>query len=90
MWKIAIHPRWIFFHALVLGATYTCFRLGIWQWEVRIEESVDSTTETISLQSTFYAFQWWFFAAFFLWFWFKFFKDEKRAQDKKLSERDSK
>ncbi len=83
MWKIAVQPKWIFFHALVLGATYTCFRLGIWQWDARFQEDGKS----LSLQNTFYAFQWWFFAAFFLWFWFKFFKDEKKAQDKKLSER---
>jgi hypothetical protein len=36
----------------------------------------------LSVQNTFYAFQWWFFAGFFLWFWFKFFKDEKKVQDK--------
>lgn len=84
MWKIAIQPRWILFHALVLGATYTCFRLGIWQWDARFE--ADGTTW--SLQNTFYAFQWWFFSAFFLWFWFKFFKDEQKAQAKKQAEKE--
>lgn len=84
MWKIAAQPRWIFFHALVLGASYTCFRLGIWQWDARFQ----SDGYSLSLQNTFYAFQWWFFSAFFLWFWFKFFKDEKKAQDNKLAQKD--
>jgi hypothetical protein len=88
MWKIAIRPKWILFHALVLGASYTCLRLGFWQWEVRWEASAGGTP-VLSLQNTFYAFQWWFFASFFLWFWFKFFKDEKKAQDKQNSEQEA-
>jgi hypothetical protein len=82
MWKIALNPKWILFHALVLGATYTCLRLGFWQWEVRWQGVASDETPTLSVQNTFYAFQWWFFAGFFLWFWFKFFKDEKKVQDK--------
>jgi hypothetical protein len=89
MWKIAFHPKWIPFHALALGATYTCVRLGIWQWDVRWTQDSATAEPSLSLQSTFYAFQWWFFAIFFLWFWFKFFKDEKKAQDKKALEQES-
>ena len=48
----------------------------LWQW-IRRERVDQVTGETvINLQSTFYAFQWIFFAVALAWFWYRFFKDE--------------
>jgi hypothetical protein len=76
MWKIILQPKWYLFHVVSGLGVLVCIRLGIWQWVRR--ERVNPVTGDIivNLQSTFYAFQWIFFAIAVIWFWFKFFKDE--------------
>lgn len=62
---------------LSLAVTYGFSRLGYWQWQSR-QRQVDETTVVIDWQNTFYAFQWWMFAAFVVWFWWKFIADSYR------------
>ncbi len=76
MWKIAFKKKWLLFHIATIVGILFCLRLGVWQW-IRRERVDQVTGETvINLQSTFYAFQWIFFAVALAWFWYRFFKDE--------------
>ena len=70
MLRYALSPRWIPGHLLALGVLLVCLRLGWWQWEGRT-----------SLQNTFYAAQWVFFGVVALWFWWRYLKDERRADE---------
>lgn len=88
MWKIASERKWLLFHmATILGIVF-CLRLGIWQWIRRAR--IDSSTGevVISLQSSFYAVQWVFFAIALAWFWVRFFQDEYLSRTGQLKKRD--
>ena len=76
MWKVIKEPKWIGFHLLTLIAFLACMQLGVWQWQRR--HRVDEITQVVSFSSRsfIYAFQWWCFAGFAIWFWYRFFKDE--------------
>ena len=84
MWKIMKEPKWIGFHLLTLIAFLTCIQLGFWQWDRRHRVDEISNLVTFSSRSFIYAFQWWCFAAFVIWFWHKFFKDEYLVRIGKL------
>jgi len=68
---LAFTPRWIGGLLFCLAAAAVCGFLGKWQWNA--SESVHGT-----LQNLAYAFNWWLFAAFFVFFWFKALRDTAR------------
>ena len=76
MWRLALKPKWIGFHALTIVAFLACAQLGIWQWQRRNRVDAISQSIEFSSRSFIYAFQWWCFAGFVIWFWYRFFKDE--------------
>jgi hypothetical protein len=77
MLRYLSHPRWIWWHLLTVTVTYGFGRLGYWQWERRVRID-DAQRTVIDWQNTFYAFQWWVFAGFVVWFWWKFLVDSYR------------
>ncbi|MFM1985826.1 MAG: hypothetical protein RIS18_43 [Actinomycetota bacterium] len=88
MWKIALERKWLPFHIFIILSIVFCLRLGLWQWIRR--ERVDALTGdvVISLQSSFYAGQWVFFAIAAGWFWYRFFRDEYLSRTGQLKKRD--
>jgi len=77
--RYAISPRWIPGHLLALGAMALCVRLSVWQWDVGRAPLEPGGPPRNSIQNLFYAFQWLFFAGFVAWFWVRFLRDERIA-----------
>jgi len=53
---------------------------GIWQMEVAFSEISADGTSGFNARNLVYAFQWWIFAAFGVWFWFRFLRDQRDAE----------
>lgn len=81
MLRYALSPRWIPGHLLALGVLLVCLRLGLWQWEAGREPLEPGGPPRNSIQNLFYAAQWVFFGVVALWFWWRYLKDEKRADE---------
>ena len=64
MWRLALKPKWIGFHALTIVAFLACAQLGVWQWQRRNRVDAISQSIEFSSRSFIYAFQWWCFAGF--------------------------
>ncbi|MFZ9840386.1 MAG: hypothetical protein ACO3DX_01585 [Candidatus Nanopelagicales bacterium] len=88
MLRYLSQPRWIWWHLVAIGFGYGFFRLGWWQWERRIRIDLASGEQIADWQNTFYAVQWWIFALFVVWFWWKFLADGYNLT-KKASENES-
>jgi len=88
MWKIALERKWIFFHIFTIVSIALCLRLGLWQWFRRERTDAITGEQVLSLQSSFYAVQWLFFAAAVGWFWYRFFRDEYLSRTGQLKKRD--
>lgn len=71
MLRLALSPRWIFWHLLTLGAMATCAWLAIWQWQ-RAGSALGSALNVG------YGVQWPVFAIFFGVMWWRFLSLEAR------------
>jgi DNA-binding transcriptional regulator of glucitol operon len=69
--KFALTPRWLALHAFVLAAVVTMVLLGRWQLEV-------SNRKGFNLQNSAYSVQWWAFALFAIFFWWRIVRDGAR------------
>jgi len=88
MWKIALERKWLLFHIFTIISIALCFRLGLWQWVRRERTDAITGDQVLSLQSSFYAVQWVFFAVAVGWFWYRFFRDEYLSRTGQLKKRD--
>jgi Na+/phosphate symporter len=57
--------------------------MGSWQWRVAMTPLVPGAG--ISLRNLVYALQWWIFASFAVWFWYRFMRDQ-RDEDRQSAE----
>ena len=64
-------PRWLLGHLFVLAAVIAMLLLGRWQLGV-------SNRRHFDLQNSAYAVQWWAFAGFAVFFWFRVLRDQLR------------
>ncbi len=71
MLRLALTPRWLFWHVLTLGAVATCGWLAIWQWQ-RAGSALGSALNVG------YGVQWPVFAIFFGVMWWRFLSLEAR------------
>ena len=78
MLRYALAPRWWVTHCLVAAAFLGCMRLGLWQLQVAQGVPAGATWD---LRNSFYASQWIFFACFGLWFWGRFLRDQRAADE---------
>jgi hypothetical protein len=76
VYKFALRPRWLVLHVLVLAAVVTMVLLGRWQLEV-------SNRHGFRLQNSAYSVQWWAFALFAIFFWYRILRDQARRDDAK-------
>lgn len=53
---------------------------GIWQMEVAFNDISADGTSGFNARNLVYALQWWIFAAFGVWFWFRFLRDQRDAE----------
>jgi DNA-binding transcriptional regulator of glucitol operon len=67
----ALRPGWIVFHLFVVAAVITMILLGRWQLHV-------SERKHFSIQNFGYAIQWWLFAGFAVFFWWRILRDHAR------------
>lgn len=67
----ALRPGWIVFHLFVVAAGITMILLGRWQLHV-------SERKHFSIQNFGYSIQWWLFAAFAVFFWWRILRDHAR------------
>lgn len=71
MLRLALSPRWFFWHVLTLGAMVTCAWLAAWQWG-RAGSAMGSALNVG------YGLQWPAFALFFGYMWWRFLRLEAR------------
>lgn len=81
MFNYARQLRWIPLHLAAMAISYGFIELGFWQWERRFRVLADGS-QIADWQNTFYAIQWWFFALFMVWFWWKFLTDGYKIEQK--------
>ena len=80
MFRYALSRRWIPWHLFCAALVVVMVVAGIWQWSVAFD-SVDANGEpSLNVRNLVYALQWWVFAAFGVWFWFRFLRDQRDAE----------
>ena len=80
MLRYALAPRWWVTHLIVLALFLGCVRLGMWQWTVAHTPGPGGDGG-VNVRNAVYAVQWWFFACVGVWFWTRFLRDQRVADD---------
>jgi|tagenome__1003787_1003787.scaffolds.fasta_scaffold20959808_2 DNA-binding transcriptional regulator of glucitol operon len=70
-YRFALRPRWLLWHLFTVAAVTTMILLGRWQLDV-------SESKHFNLQNFGYTIQWWLFAAFGLFLWWRVVRDAAR------------
>ncbi len=72
--------RWVPWHAFWIAAAFFMLMAGTWQWDVTFSYIGADGTSEFNARNLVYAFQWWIFAAFGIWFWWRFLRDQRDAE----------
>lgn len=80
MFRFAASRRWVPWHVFCAAVVVFMLFAGAWQWEVAFSEISADGTPGFNARNLVYAFQWWIFAAFGIWFWFRFLRDQRDAE----------
>ena len=88
MLRYALAPRWWATHLLVAALFVGCLWLGAWQWGVGSDPAADDEGFGGHARNLFYAVEWWFFACVGLWFWGRFLRDQRAAEQRAQEEWD--
>ena len=78
--RYAMAPRWLAWHVFCVLLIAGLIGMGIWQWNVATAPRIPGGEANLNLRNLVYAFQWWIFAAFGVWFWFRFIRDQRDAE----------
>lgn len=81
MLRFALHGRWVPWHVMCIVLISLLIAAGVWQWNVAFDD-----VEGINMRNLVYAIQWWIFAAFGCWFWWRFLRDQRDAELTALQE----
>jgi DNA-binding transcriptional regulator of glucitol operon len=76
-YSFTLRPGWLLLHVLTLAAIITMIFLGRWQLHV-------SESKHFSLQNTGYTIQWWVFAGFTGFFWWRVVRDAAQRRTEHL------
>lgn len=86
VFRFATSRRWVIWHLFCLTMVVGMIMAGVWQWGVAFD-SVDANGQaSLNARNLVYALQWWVFAAFGIWFWFRFLRDQRDAELAELVE----
>lgn len=86
MKQFALSPRWLPWHLFCLASILVMIRLGFWQMGRGIVHQEPGAPAEYHLLNVFYAVQWWIFAGFAAWFWWRFLRDQKASEDAAYAE----
>jgi DNA-binding transcriptional regulator of glucitol operon len=70
-YRFALRPGWLLWHLFTVAAVTTMILLGRWQLHV-------SEQRHFNIQNFGYSIQWWLFAGFALFFWWRLMRDNAR------------
>lgn len=73
-------PRWLAWHVFCAVLIAGLVGMGVWQWSVATAPTTPGGPANLNLRNLVYAFQWWIFAAFGVWFWFRFIRDQRDSE----------
>jgi hypothetical protein len=82
--RYALSPRFIAWHLCCLVLVGLLIAAGVWQWGVATSEIGADGEPVINIRNLVYACQWWVFAAFAIWFWFRFLRDQRDADHEEM------
>lgn len=71
--------RWWPWHLLCACVVAALAFLGYWQMQVAFNPG-EWHGEELSIRNFVYALQWWVFAVFALWFWYRYMRDQREAE----------
>ena len=77
--------RWIPWHVFCFAAAGVMIWLGLWQWNVAGAPH-PAGAPISSWRNYAYAVNWWIFGGVALWFWWRFMRDQKVADEKREAE----
>lgn len=86
VFRFAMSRRWVPWHLFCAAAVVLMVWAGVWQWDVAFSEIDANGVPTLNPRNLVYALQWWVFAAFGTWFWFRFLRDQRDAELAELTE----
>ena len=72
-YRFVLRPGWLLLHAFTIAAVITMILLGRWQLHV-------SESKHFNLQNFGYSLQWWLFAGFAAFFWWRIVRDAARRE----------
>lgn len=78
--RYALSRRWIAWHLFCASLVVGMVAAGIWQWGVAFDSLETPGSDGLDVRNLVYALQWWVFAAFGVWFWFRFLRDQRDAE----------
>jgi DNA-binding transcriptional regulator of glucitol operon len=78
-YRFALRPGWLAFHLVTVAGGVTMVLLGRWQLHV-------SERKHFSIQNFGYSIQWWLFAGFAVFFWWRLLRDHARHVDEAAGE----
>jgi len=83
--------RWIGWHLFCIVMVAVLVTAGAWQWSVAIASTGPDGESNVNIRNLVYALQWWVFAAFGIWFWLRFLRDQRDAdrEEEAMAELDS-
>jgi hypothetical protein len=84
--RFALSRRWVPWHLFCGVLVAFMIVAGTWQWEVAFSGVGVGGETGFNARNLVYALQWWVFAAFGVWFWFRFLRDQRDAELAELSE----
>jgi|GEM_PF-1058917 len=72
--------RWIGWHLFSIVLVVVLVGAGTWQWNVAMASTGPDGESNVNIRNLVYAMQWWVFAAFGIWFWLRFLRDQRDVE----------
>lgn len=69
--------RWIAWHLICLILVAFMVGMGVWQWMAATSPAEPGGPPAWNPRNLVYALQWWIFAVFGVWFWYRYLRDQR-------------
>lgn len=84
--RYTLSSRWLLWHACCLVLVAVLVAAGAWQLNVALSSVNEAGEQAVNIRNVVYAFQWWIFAIFGVWFWWRYISDQHDADAAELEE----